>query len=110
LFYQDSGFLISSIRELIGNESSLDYAALEQSVAEGNNWITYDSVMVPGSKRPGAGQRLLYVIPFMKYVTQVRGLIVFEINEEELSTLINGGGGYPDACYEQRGDRAFGYK
>jgi AraC-like DNA-binding protein len=91
LFYQDSGFLISSVRELVGNKNSLDYSILEQSIEEGKNWATYDSTVLPGFRDRGAGQRLFYLIPFMKYVTRVKGLIIFEINEEELSNLINGG-------------------
>ncbi|MCL2478213.1 MAG: helix-turn-helix domain-containing protein [Treponema sp.] len=91
LLYENSDYLISSSSGLIVNESEYNYSYYQKIYSSGIKWITQASQEPGLSSNTDTSKILVYVIPFMQYVTNRKGFILFDMKEEELSSVINGG-------------------
>jgi AraC-like DNA-binding protein len=96
VLYKNSDFMISSDHGLLTNEGGYSYADFME-LNEGDNWMIYDPLKFGATGSPEGGPGLLYVTPFMRYVSKARGFIIFNIKENELSDIINGSMGESSA-------------
>jgi AraC-like DNA-binding protein len=97
VLYRNSNFMISSDHGLLKNEEGYSYTDFTELNAAGDNWMIYDPSKFGATGGPGGGPGLLYVTPFMRYVSKAKGFIVFNIKENELSDVINGSMGESSA-------------
>jgi AraC-like DNA-binding protein len=99
VLYKNSDFMISSNNYFLTNEGGYSYTDFMELNAAGGNWMIYDPSKfgTAGSREDEEGQGLLYVTPFMRYISKARGFIIFNIKENELSDIINGSMGESSA-------------
>ena len=89
VYYDNTEFQVSSVYGLTVDESGYTYADYAAICAEGSRWLPRQIPVLGGDSE----EELLYIIPFMRYVTTRKGVMIFHVKEAELSAVINGGMG-----------------
>ncbi|GHV86764.1 hypothetical protein AGMMS50255_0600 [Spirochaetia bacterium] len=92
VIYEEGGKIITSDHGVIplSEENGYTMESYRELYAQGSRWLTTHAMPAGAGNSPGENV-LTYVTPLMPYVTRAAGLIVFNLKESELSSIINGG-------------------